>query len=171
MKIKDRPEYRGKPRPVVCRADQMVVEAVTLMAERNIGSVVVTDPANQVVGIMTERDLLRRLLHAGKDQHTTPISEIMTADVKVASADDEILDWIRQMSNDRFRHLPVVDDQGNLVALMSQGDFISYTWPEMLLQVTEGAKRMVLKGPQVTMIVLVLAAYLVIVLVIVAGHF
>lgn len=171
MKIKDRPEFRGKPKPVVCRADQMVADAVKVMAEKNIGSVVISQGNNQVAGIMTERDLLRRLLYYGKDQHTTTIGEIMTAEVKVASADDEILDWIRQMSNERFRHLPVVDEQGNLVALLSQGDFVSYTWPDMLLQVTETAKRMYLRGPQVTMIALVLAAYLVIVLVIAAGKF
>ncbi len=56
----------------------------------------------------------------------------MTTDLKVARADDDLLDWLRLMSNERFRHLPVVDDQGVIIGMMSQGDFVSYTWPELM---------------------------------------
>ena len=64
----------------------------------------------------------------------------MTKDLKLAKVDDNLLDWLRQMSNDRFRHLPVVDDAGKLIGLMSQGDFVSYTWPELINRVKEQAR-------------------------------
>ena len=56
----------------------------------------------------------------------------MTTEVRTGRADDEVIDWLRQMSNERFRHLPVVDQQGRLVNIMSQGDFVSFTWPDLL---------------------------------------
>ena len=61
----------------------------------------------------------------------------MTTDVKVANASDEVVAWLRQMSNERFRHVPVVDGDGQLVHMMSQGDFVSYTWPELLTRLKE----------------------------------
>ncbi|MFN9790354.1 MAG: CBS domain-containing protein [Holosporales bacterium] len=59
-----------------------------------------------------------------------------------ASADDEVVDWLRIMSNERFRHLPVVDAQGKLLNLMSQGDFVSYTWPQLLGKLKESAVKL-----------------------------
>ncbi|MFM7622202.1 MAG: CBS domain-containing protein, partial [Alphaproteobacteria bacterium] len=82
-------------------------------------------------------DLMRRLLAKGLDASTTPLREIMTRDLKLASAEDEVVEWLRIMSNERFRHLPVVDAQGRLINLMSQGDFVSYTWPQLLNRAKE----------------------------------
>ena len=62
----------------------------------------------------------------------TQLSAIMTSEVRTATANDEVIDWLRQMSNERFRHLPIVDEQGRLVNIMSQGDFVSFTWPDLL---------------------------------------
>ena len=56
----------------------------------------------------------------------------MTTEVRTGRADDELIDWLRQLSNERFRHLPIVDEQGRLVNIMSQGDFVSFTWPDLL---------------------------------------
>ena len=132
MKLKDRPEYRSKPAPFSLRAHDVVPTAVKTMSEKNIGSVVIVDDEMQVRGIVTERDLMRRLLNKALDPNTTPLSAIMTSEVRTGRADDEVIDWLRQMSNERFRHLPVVDEQGRLVNMMSQGDFVSFTWPDLL---------------------------------------
>ncbi len=164
MKIKERPEFRNKPKPVIFQAGQSVAEAVAVMAERNIGSVVITGDGGSLDGIMTERDLLRRLLALGRDPNTTTIGEIMTRELRVAQANDEVIDWIRQMSNDRFRHLPVVDENGHILAVMSLGDFISYTWPMLVVRVGETAKRAFFSATQANMIVIILVAYLVIIL-------
>jgi len=132
MKLKDRPEYSSKPAPFALHGSDMVATAVKTMSDKNIGSVVVVDDAKKVKGIVTERDLMRRLLGKSLDPMTTPLSAIMTTEVRTASKDDELIDWLRQMSNERFRHLPIVDEQGCLVNIMSQGDFVSFTWPDLL---------------------------------------
>ena len=64
----------------------------------------------------------------------------MTRELKVARKDDELLGWLQQMSNERFRHLPIVDDDGRLINIMSQGDFVSYTWPQLLNRIGEQAR-------------------------------
>jgi CBS-domain-containing membrane protein len=132
MKIKDRVEFKSKPPVLSFAATDKVIDAVTAMSEKNYGASVVVDPDNRPVGIVTERDFMRRLLAKGLDANTTPLSDIMTRDLKLASTEDTVVDWLRIMSNERFRHLPVIDDQGKLINLMSQGDFVSYTWPQLL---------------------------------------
>ena len=71
MKIKDRPEYKSRLAPFALRPHDVVPTAVKTMSEKNIGSVVVVDDAMQVKGIVTERDLLRRLLNKSLDPNTT----------------------------------------------------------------------------------------------------
>jgi signal-transduction protein with cAMP-binding, CBS, and nucleotidyltransferase domain len=140
MQIKDRPEFNRKGAVMTFAPDQDVLTAVQAMSEKNYGAAVVVSPDNKPLGIVTERDFMRRLLNKGLDPKKTPLSAIMTSDLKLAKADDNLLDWLRQMSNDRFRHLPVIDDDGSLIGIMSQGDFVSYTWPELLNRVKEQAK-------------------------------
>lgn len=118
----------------------MVATAVTVMSEKNYGAVVIVSTDQKPIGIVTERDFMRRLLAKGLDPTKTALRDIMTSDLKVAKPEDELLDWLRQMSNDRFRHVPVVDDDGRVITIMSQGDFVSYTWPELLSRLTEQAK-------------------------------
>ena len=85
--------------------------------------------------------------------------EIMTSPVKVADKDDDLITWLRQMSNERFRHVPVVDKSGKLINIMSQGDFVSYTWPNLMYQVKEVAKETYLKGGQVILIIFSILIY------------
>lgn len=132
MKIKDRPEYRNKTAPFTLRGGDKVSMAVETMSIRNIGAVVIVDEGKEVKGIVTERDLMRRLLNKRLDPQTTALSSIMTSEVRTGRESDEVIDWLRQMSNERFRHLPIVDEEGRLISIMSQGDFVSYTWPDLL---------------------------------------
>ncbi len=132
MKIKDRPEFSRKSQVLTFLPHESVFTAVQVMSEKNYGSAVIISPDRRPIGIVTERDLMRRLLNQERDPKTTALADIMTTDLKVARKDDDLLDWLRQMSNDRFRHLPVVDEDGILVGIMSQGDFVSYTWPQLL---------------------------------------
>ena len=138
------------------------------MSEKNIGSVVIVDDDMQVKGIVTERDLMRRLLNKALDPNTTPLSAIMTTEVRTGRAEDDVIDWLRQMSNERFRHLPVVDEQGRLVNIMSQGDFVSFTWPD-LLDLLKEKTRDSLKGGASQMPILIagMTVYAVLVLAIV----
>lgn len=134
MKIKDRPEYEAKAAPMTAAPTDTIRDAVARMSEKNYGAVVVVDGGQQVLGLVTERDIMKRVVNAGVNADTTPLSEIMTSDVRVAREDDDLLHWLRMMSNERFRRLPVVDENGKLVSIMTQGDFVSYTWPDLVNQ-------------------------------------
>ena len=139
-RLMDRREYLGKPKPLTSGPDATVAEAVAQMSDKNYGCVVITDPAEKVIGIVTERDIMNKLVAKGMDPKTTKLSEIMTADPRLAKETDDMLDWLRIMSNERFRRLPVVDDQGRIKAVFTQGDFVSYTWPDMISQMRAMAK-------------------------------
>ncbi|MGB7405501.1 MAG: CBS domain-containing protein [Pacificimonas sp.] len=140
MKISERREFAQKSKPLSCDRETTVFDAVKRMSAMNFGSIIVTDPDERVVGMMTERDIFRRLIAEELDPKATKVEEIMTSPVRKAKADDNLLEWLRMMSNERFRRLPVVDDDDKLIAVMSQGDFVSYTWPELFGRVGEMAR-------------------------------
>lgn len=140
MKIEDRLEFQNKAPVYTLSPDDLVMTAVKALSEKNYGAVVVISPDRKPVGIVTERDFMRRLLNEGRDPEKTTLREIMTTNLKLAKRDDSLLEWLQQMSNERFRHLPVVDDNGALINMMSQGDFVSYTWPQLMNRVAEQAK-------------------------------
>ncbi|BDV37411.1 CBS domain-containing protein [Methylocystis bryophila] len=131
MKIKDRPEFAGKPQAFSLRGEETVATAVTTMVERNIGSVVIVDADMKVQGIVTERDILR-FVAENLDPKATPLSSVMSTEMKTARLDDDDMEWLQHMSQERFRHLPIVDDQGRLIGLLSQGDFVAQTWEDLL---------------------------------------
>lgn len=137
MRIADRPEFKQKRRPLTARLSESVFDVAVKMSERNYGSVAVVDENDIVLGIFTERDLLRRVVARGKDAKDVPVSDVMTDDVKLASSDDDVIAWLRQMSNERFRHVPVVNAEGQIEQMLSQGDFVSYTWPELLTRLKD----------------------------------
>lgn len=140
MKIKDRPEFNRKSAVLTFGPDEPVLSAIKVMSERNYGAAVVVDPGNKPVGIVTERDFMRRLLNEGREAKQTRLSDIMTTDLKLAKADDDLLEWLQHMSNERFRHLPIVDETGRLISIMSQGDFVSYTWPQLMARIRDQAR-------------------------------
>ena len=59
----------------------------------------------------------------------------MNLNPRVANETDDLIDWLRIMSNERFRRLPVVDENGHIKAVFTQGDFVSYTWPDLVYQI------------------------------------
>ena len=159
MKISERPEFKSKKPPITFSENDKVINAVKAMTKDNFGSVVITDKQNKVRGIVTERDLMKKLLYKSMNPKTTKLKDIMTSPVKVADKDDEMVIWLRQMSNERFRHVPVVDKSGKLINIMSQGDFVSYSWPNLMYQVKEMTKENYFKANQVVLIILSLLVY------------
>lgn len=135
MKIKDRPNFANKPRAFALRGEQTVATAVTTMVERNIGSVVIVDADMKVQGIVTERDLLRRFINQDLNPKTTPLSSLMSTHIKTARLDDDDMKCLQLMSDQRFRHLPIVDENDRLIGILSQGDFVAQTWQDVLLLV------------------------------------
>tara|TARA_Y100001001_G_C7966537_1_gene294390 strand:- start:31 stop:531 length:501 start_codon:yes stop_codon:yes gene_type:complete len=153
MRIKDKPEFKTKPKPVTFSPDNTVREALDVMCDKNIGSVIITNADQTIAGIVTERDLMLRVLGPGKDPKATKISEIMTENIRAAKESDEMVDWMKVMSNERFRHLPVIDEEGKLVNMMSQGDFVAYTWPDLYDKLKQDVKGPLGRGLQFFLIV------------------
>jgi CBS domain-containing protein len=100
-----------------------VVTAVRLMADKNIGFLVVLD-RDALAGVLSERDCARRVLLAGKSPETTPVSDIMVRDVVTANLEHTFADCLRLMHAGSIRHLPVVAD-GKVVAVVSIRDLLS----------------------------------------------
>jgi CBS domain-containing protein len=100
-----------------------VADVAREMNERTIGSVLVVEEST-IVGILTERDLLTRVIAATRDPASTRVGEIMTRDVIVCRPDSALDDCLRIISMCRVRHLPVVDDDGNLVGIVTSGDIL-----------------------------------------------
>lgn len=99
-----------------------VQKAVELMDKNNVGAVVVLSPIHDLLGIFTERDLLRRVVAKKKDPHQTKIQEVMTPNVMVAQSTDNAFDLLQVMQREKFRHLPVVEGR-KVIGIISIKDF------------------------------------------------
>jgi CBS domain-containing protein len=145
-RLMDRPEYKMKQQPLTCGPETTVFDAVTKMAAKNYGSVIVIDVDQKVIGVVTERDVMNKLVAKNLDAHKSTLADIMTENPRLARETDDMLDWLRIMSNERFRRLPVVDENGHIKAVFTQGDFVSYTWPDLINQMKSIATATVTKN-------------------------
>lgn len=103
--------------------EHMVIEALELMAEKNIGAVMVMTE-DRLVGIFSERDYARKGIIKGRKAKSTPVTEVMTHNVFTVSIDMDIEDCMKMVSDKRIRHLPVLD--GNkVVGMISIGDIVN----------------------------------------------
>jgi CBS domain-containing protein len=104
--------------------DATVFDAITKMVEANVGSVLVADEG-EIVGIVTERDYLRRVTLQGRTEKETPVRDIMSSPVYVVTPDTQIDECMALMTDRRIRHVPVVDE-GRLVGVISIGDLVKF---------------------------------------------
>jgi CBS domain-containing protein len=104
--------------------DASVLDAARLMREQNIGGLLVSDDS-RLVGIFTERDVLKRIVAEGRDPATTRVEEVMSREVACCSPDTTIEEARAVMRDRRIRHLPVMDHD-QLVGLVSIGDLNAY---------------------------------------------
>jgi CBS domain-containing protein len=96
-----------------------VAEAINLMLDHRVGAVGVVDGEGRVAGIFTERDVLRKLSLSGRDPKTTPVRELMTTPVELATLATTPGEALATMVERHFRHLPVVDGAGKLLGMLS----------------------------------------------------
>src|SRR5512147_1714676 len=113
--IRDREVYFVDP-------GRTVLDTVRYMVARNIGAVAVVKDDN-LVGIFTERDLMKRVVSHGLDVAQTIVRHVMTPDPKTVSLDDRITDCMRIMKENNFRHIPICDGK-KLKGLISLRDLI-----------------------------------------------
>lgn len=105
---------------LTCHPHITVAAAVEVLNRAKVGSVLVMD-GDRLVGIFTERDILRRVLGEKRDPASTQVSEVMTRDVVVMRPSSSVVDAMRVISEKRIRHVPVVEGS-TVVGVVSQGD-------------------------------------------------
>jgi signal-transduction protein with cAMP-binding, CBS, and nucleotidyltransferase domain len=103
--------------------DSSVLEAVQLMVEKNVGSLLVTE-RGEVAGIVTERDYLRRVTLEGRTEEA-PVREIMSSPLVVATRETTVDECMAMMTDRRIRHIPVVEGE-KVVGLVSIGDLVKF---------------------------------------------
>lgn len=113
---------KGNPPVQSIGPDDMVLDAIRRMAERNIGALVVMRD-DAVVGIVTERDYARKVILKGRSSERTPVRDIMTAEVMYVGPHQTSEECMAVMTGNRIRHLPVMAD-GRLIGLISIGDLV-----------------------------------------------
>ncbi len=111
--------------PVTVSPETTVVEALTIMAEKNIGSVVVMQH-KEYLGIMTERDYSRKVILKNKNSTTTLVSEIMSTDLPSVKPTDSIEHCMQLMTEKNIRYMPVFDNN-ILVGIISMSDVVKET--------------------------------------------
>lgn len=94
-------------------------EAIRTMLDRHVGAVAVLDENQRVAGVFTERDVLRRLSLSGRNPSQTPVHEIMTTPVEMATLATTPGEALATMVDRHYRHLPVVDENGRLLGMLS----------------------------------------------------
>ena len=122
MRVQELLKRKGHDVVVISPA-ATVAELLQLLDEHHIGSVVVVDD-DRLVGIVSERDVVHTLARSQSDIRNVEVAKIMTGDVKVCSAEDDTADLAAIMTEHRIRHLPVVDGDGRLQAIVSIGDVV-----------------------------------------------
>ena len=123
MKVKDILEVKGS-RVVTITEDTSVYDGMLVFAANRIGSLIVEDQENNILGIICARDVLMATLNHLEDIKTMKIKEFMSTNLIVANENDD-LDYVRAvMTKNRVRHLPVFDD-GKLIGLISIGDVVN----------------------------------------------
>lgn len=122
MRINDVLKAKGERQVVTISPDATVRELVALLAQHNIGAVVVSGDGASVDGIVSERDVVRRL---GDDEGLLerPVGTIMTSEVYTCAAADALNDLMQLMTEHRIRHVPVITD-GVLAGIISIGDVV-----------------------------------------------
>ncbi len=107
------------PKREVVDPQDAVISAIELMVERDVGSVLVVDRAGRLVGIFTERDLLRRYLEAQSKFLYLTVDKVMTSPVFTVSPTTTLDDALDLMTSKNIRHLPVVDKDGKVVGYLT----------------------------------------------------
>lgn len=102
--------------------DATVLETLELMAEKNIGAVLVMD-GDRLIGLMTERDYARKVALAGRHSYDTSVRDVMTTHVAFISPTKTVEECLALMTDKRFRHLPVMEND-QLIGLVSIGDLV-----------------------------------------------
>lgn len=107
-------------------SNSTICDCAKLMSDKHVGCVPVCNKDENVVGLVTDRDVILRCIACGKDVNTTPVSEIMTSKVCCCNENDELNNAEKLMSENQIRRLPVVDDNNKIIGILTLGDLCKH---------------------------------------------
>ena len=119
--------------PVFCMSNDMAVKAAKLMKSENVGSIPIVKNGNtqELIGIVTDRDLAMNIVGEGLDAESTQIEDVMTHKVVTCLADDDLQKVMDTMSEHQLRRIPVINENRKILGMISQADVaIHYDHPE-----------------------------------------
>ena len=134
-------------KPAVVHPENTVADAINTMLERRVGAVAVVDSENRVAGIFTERDVLKKFALSGRDPGKVLVEELMTTPVELATLDTTPGEALEEMIECHFRHLPVVDNSGRLLGLLSIRNLLQWRVDELTQQLDSMEQYAVNDGP------------------------
>lgn len=105
--------------PITVGPDVTVMQAIDVMFDAHVGAVAVVEGKAKLLGIFTERDVLRKIIHEGRNAKSVQVSDVMTTEMIVADDGLSVGDALNLMSEKRIRHLPVLDKDGNIEGMVS----------------------------------------------------
>ncbi len=112
------------------RPNDTIHSVVDILREKRIGAVVVTDQNGALQGILSERDIVRRMAETPGQTLPQSVADLMTTEVKTCSPEDYLNDVLKTMTEGRFRHMPVLSD-GNLRGVITIGDVVHFRLKEL----------------------------------------
>lgn len=118
---------------VTVKTSASIADAAKILSEKGIGTVVVSDDGETPAGILSERDIVRELAKSGSDSLTQSVSTYMTSDLVTCTSDSNVQDVLAQMTEGRFRHMPVVED-GKLIGIVTLGDAVKAQLAEVAME-------------------------------------
>jgi len=111
------------PSPTCCQPEHTVVEVAEIMEREDVGLVPVVDEGtHKLIGVLTDRDIVLKVVAAGRDPRGTAVSEVMTTSPACCQEQDSIETVMQQMAARQVRRIPIVDKDGSIIGIVSQAD-------------------------------------------------
>jgi len=111
------------PSPTCCTSQHTAIEAAELMQREDVGLVpVIADDGRKLIGVITDRDIVLKVVAAGRDPRSTAVTEVMSTDVVTCLPQESVETVMEQMASRQIRRIPIVDRDGSIVGIVSQAD-------------------------------------------------
>lgn len=123
MQIKDLP-LKSRADLAITQVDDTIPKTAAMLSSLNIGALPVCDPSGKIIGILSERDIVRGVSENAADLNNLTVADLMTAKVMTCNLDDDTEKVMEIMRKNGFRHLPVLDDD-RLISIVSSRDIMA----------------------------------------------
>ncbi len=124
---------KGNSDVVTVKPGSRVQEAAQILADKRIGTVVVSEDGTKAAGILSERDIVREIGQRGPDCMAEKVDQMMTTELVTCALNEDAVDILAKMTEGRFRHMPVVEE-GALVGLITLGDVVKARLSELAME-------------------------------------